>query len=333
MKDILDEIAELVTVGDVGVGLRMLLDVTKGLEAEIGSDDVRVVRVQMGEYNRLQRAHFGGELDTMEMERRLSSLSSRVLRLVDFLRPQLANRRLPQELKMAGPDRKVLPAEKGRAEALIGDYLQSIAWMEYGLRVAKAICKIQGPANTGSGFLISGNTLITNNHVLPDEGSAASAKAIFNFEEDLEGGTRKVAIYELDATTFATDARLDCTMIKVKEATVEPPVATWGQVDLRTDGSPLENEPVTIIQHPLGAPKKIGILGNMVVEVETPHFYYTTDTMRGSSGSPVLDTRWRAVGLHRAAGRWSRKDERYLNNQGVLMSEISQFDGFGRFLK
>jgi endonuclease G len=96
---------------------------------------------------------------------------------------------------------------------------------------------------------------------------------------------------------------------------------------------PRRNDPVTIIQHPLGAPKKIGILANLVVQVETPYLYYTTDTMRGSSGSPVLDTNWNVVALHRAAGKWSKSEERYLNNQGVLMSEITRIEAFGSLLR
>jgi endonuclease G len=104
-------------------------------------------------------------------------------------------------------------------------------------------------------------------------------------------------------------------------------------LSVRRDSALRISDPVTIIQHPLGAPKKIGILGNAVMQVEMPFVYYTTDTMRGSSGSPVLDTNWEVVALHRAAGKWSKEQGRYLNNQGVLFSEIARSQKFAKLFQ
>jgi endonuclease G len=174
---------------------------------------------------------------------------------------------------------------------------------------------------------------MTNHHVLPSQDAAADAKAIFNFEEDLAGGIRTTSTYEIDAASYVTSAALDCTIVQVKENANAPPLATWGALSARAPAPPRVHDPVTIIQHPLGAPKKIGILGNLVSQVEAPYIYYTTDTMRGSSGSPVLDTRWSLVALHRAAGKWSKEENRYLSNQGILISEIMTVAEFKPFLR
>jgi V8-like Glu-specific endopeptidase len=331
-SDIIREIKETITADDLGAGLRMLLNLVSGLEKELASQDIDVVRIQLGQFQRLQRDRSRGDVSSEELERRLAGLTGRILGHISFLEPRLKAARLPREIKAEAPKSAVVPAETGHLEELVGGYLMSLSWIEYGLQVAKAICKVQGPANVGTGFRIGRNTLVTNNHVLPTADIAGQAKAIFNFEEDLRGGTRETSTYELDGPTFVTNAQLDCTMVKVKQSASAPPLSQWGTLGVRADVTLRPNDPVTIIQHPLGAPKKIGILGNVVMQVEVPYVYYTTDTMRGSSGSPVLDTNWNVVALHRAAGKWSKEESRYLNNQGVLISEIAQIDGFKSFL-
>jgi endonuclease G len=329
-EDIIAEILGLITSDDLGAGLRLLLNLLSGLEQQLPAEDMDVVRVQLGQFNRLQRDHSRGDVSNDELERRRAALSGRVLSHIRFLKPRLDQIGLPREPK-AGAAKLFAGTpepDKGELEELVGGYLMSLSWMEYGLQLAKAICKVQGPFNVGTGFLIGGNILVTNNHVLPTVEVAQQAKAIFNFEEDVSGVIRATSAYDLDGPTYVTDSKLDCTMVKVKENSAQPPLSNWGMLSVRADSLPRSSDPVTIIQHPLGAPKKIGILGNLVMQVEAPYVYYTTDTMRGSSGSPVLDTQWNVVALHRAAGRWSKEQNRYLNNQGILISEIVKLEVF-----
>jgi endonuclease G len=329
-EDIIGEVSSHITEGEVGVGLRMLLDLLTGLEGRIPADEVAVVRVQLGQLSRLQRETSLGTLPPDELERRWAGLSSRALGHIAFLKPRLERIGLPREIK-AEPV-KAAPAtpqpDKAALEELVGGYLMSLSWMEQGLRFAKAICKVQGPANAGTGFVVGNSVLVTNNHVLPTVDAARRANAIFNFEEEVDGTIRATSSYQLDGDNYVTNSQLDCTMVKIKQDASQPPPSIWGALAVHADAALRQNDPVTIIQHPLGAPKKIGILGNLVMQVEAPYVYYTTDTMRGSSGSPVLDVRWNVVALHRAAGRWSKEQDRYLNNQGILISEIAKVDGF-----
>ena len=61
--------------------------------------------------------------------------------------------------------------------------------------------------------------------------------------------------------------------------------------------------PVNIIQHPNGNPKAIGVRNNLTSELNDHELRYFTDTMRGSSGSPVCNDRWQVIALHRAEYR------------------------------
>ncbi|MGH6710740.1 MAG: trypsin-like peptidase domain-containing protein [Bradyrhizobium sp.] len=331
-EDVIREIKQTITDDDLGAGLRMLLDLLRGLEKELQAQDIDVVRVQFGQFQRLLRDSSRGDVANDELERRRAGLTSRILGHISFLEPRLRQARLPSEIKAEPRKSQEVPPDRSDLQELVGGYLMSLSWIEHGLVIAKAICKVQGPTSVGTGFCIGPNTLVTNNHVLPTSDIARQAKVIFNFEEELGGGSRTTSSYELDAETFVTDVALDCTMIRIRENPGSPPLSNWGALNFQRDAKLRLNDPVTIIQHPLGAPKKIGILGNAVMQVEAPYVYYTTDTMRGSSGSPVLDTNWHVVALHRAAGKWSKELGRYLNNQGVLFSEISRLEKFAPFL-
>lgn len=321
--DLLDDIMRKISDGQLEAGLRQLADLMAGLRDDIAADDVAVVAIQRGQLKDIQRSAAAGSVSPEEKQRQLASLSARVLSHISGLEEAIRRAGMPKELKMDEP--AVAPPVE-IYEALVNDCLTDIAWLKKGLATAKAVCKVKLPGTAGTGFLIKGGYLVTNNHVLRDESAVREAVAIFNFEEDGPGNLRPTTTYRLLTDTFSTDPSLDCSMVKLDDSTSEIPLSHWGEIALAIGSAPVVADPVSIIQHPLGAPKRIGLLKSVVAKTAGHHLYYTTDTQKGSSGSPVLDIRWRAVALHHAAGETEKG--KTVNNKGILFSEIARHQNF-----
>jgi V8-like Glu-specific endopeptidase len=98
----------------------------------------------------------------------------------------------------------------------------------------------------------------------------------------------------------------------------------WGAVAV---GSALTQPErfVNIIQHPGGGPKQIALYHNVVVSANVDRVQYLTDTMPGSSGSPVFDSAWQLVAIHHAGG-WLKqpgsKEIRFCN-EGIAVKVLA----------
>jgi hypothetical protein len=198
--------------------------------------------------------------------------------------------------------------------------LLPISFLETGLRRSMAVARVITPDGMGTGFLItSDNLFITNNHVIADRASAASTKVQFNYQKNEKGANAKYAEFDTDPSVFHTSPKDDWTIIKIKG----DPVKKYGWLPL----APVEinkNEFVNIIQHPGGEHKQIGIYHNLVTFVDGRIIQYLTDTLPGSSGSPVLNTKWEVVGLHHSGG-WlpePGKGSPVLRNEGININLI-----------
>jgi hypothetical protein len=199
------------------------------------------------------------------------------------------------------PQWKGPPAAAG-LEKVMGDQptFLPISFLETGLLRAKSVARVEGPEGVGTGFLTRNNLLITNNHVLPTPADARAAKVWFNYQKTASGTDAPVAEFSLDPDeAFATspmDGGDDWTAVRVKgDATA------WGFLDL-ADAAVKVNDYVNIVQHPSGLPKQIALYHNVVAYADDARVQYLTDTMPGSSGSPVFDSAWRVVALHHSGG-------------------------------
>jgi V8-like Glu-specific endopeptidase len=95
----------------------------------------------------------------------------------------------------------------------------------------------------------------------------------------------------------------------------------WGSTRLCID--PIQSgSRVSIIQHPLGAPKQISVLASLVVSDVGSNLFYASTTMVGSSGSPVFDENWQVIALHCGEGCWDAERRWFINNRGVKVSSI-----------
>jgi V8-like Glu-specific endopeptidase len=149
----------------------------------------------------------------------------------------------------------------------------------------------------GTGFLIRRNLLLTNNHVLPSKEVAKDSQIDFDYQTRIDGSYSAHISCKLDQSTFHTNEQHDLSVVGV-------------QLNGHFERKPLElaDEParvhdrVAIIQHPEGGRKQVALHRNFVLSSNSEVLQYITDTLPGSSGSPVFDSRWRVVGVHRANG-------------------------------
>jgi hypothetical protein len=116
----------------------------------------------------------------------------------------------------------------------------------------------------------------------------------FNYELDAGGKLRDVDSYEGDPESIAGDAKHDWAIIKPKK----PFKASYPSLSLCPSKPLTRGDFVYILQHPGGGMKKIGLIHNQVVHVTPEVVHYLTDTLPGSSGSPVCNERWEVVALH-----------------------------------
>ncbi len=203
--------------------------------------------------------------------------------------------------------------------------LLGIAWLEVGLAKSGAVARVRAAGGIGTAFLVAPGVLLTNHHVAFDPDSAAAQEeqvvVWFNHQEPAPGAH---AIELLERTGIARPAEAnrehDWALIRLAQPVALPVIA------LRPPPRPLEvDDRVCIIQHPEGGPKKISVHKNRVCDVNAGAglVQYLTDTLGGSSGSPVFDARWDLVALHHAATSVRVDNDRLEHrNEGIAVEAV-----------
>lgn len=73
------------------------------------------------------------------------------------------------------------------------------------------------PVAIGSGFLVGGTHLLTNDHVIPDEKTAKQCVAQFNYAEDIQAHIQEPIEYEFaPELLFISEENLDYTLVQLK---------------------------------------------------------------------------------------------------------------------
>ena len=208
-------------------------------------------------------------------------------------------------------------------ERIIGKQstLLPIGFLELGLQRARSVARIvTASGESGTGFLVAGNLIVTNNHVLRDEAVAATATAQFNFEQSIGGLDKPVESVKCRPDLgFLTSKEHDWTIVRL-EGDVN---AKWGTIPL-APATIAKEDRVIIIQHPGGGQKQIALAHNMVTYVNDQIAQYLTDTMPGSSGSPVFNEAWQVIALHHSGG-WFREPggkEQLFRNEGIAIGQL-----------
>lgn len=211
---------------------------------------------------------------------------------------------------------------------IAGNDLTGINYLAIGLRASRSVCRIclRDSAGRltgyGTGFLVAPGVLMTNNHVLDADTTASTATAEFNYEFDVDGHDRPVIRFALDATSFFTDKKLDFSLVGVAPRAEDGTAITeFGFLPLRPrPGKSFEGEYLTIVQHPGGERKQICVRENKLIKYLEDTVWYETDTVAGSSGSPVFNGFWEVVALHHS-GVPQKKNGRIMAADGKPWDE------------
>lgn len=232
-----------------------------------------------------------------------------------------------------------------------GNELQDANYLPRGTLVARAVVRViikneRGQRlGYGSGFFVGDGVMMTNNHVLKSEDLARASEIEMFYERNLLGEDRTPFRFRLDPDRlFYTSEPLDFTIVAVEEEAIGgqftheeigwlPLIAELGKV--------MEGEWLTIIQHPNGEHKQVCARDNQFLARNNDVLWYSTDTLGGSSGSPVFTNDWLVVALHHSGvprivdGKWktvsgedydrnihSDSDIDWIANEGMRISKI-----------
>lgn len=230
--------------------------------------------------------------------------------------------------------------ERRGQEALQGptNDLQPIGFLTEGAVLRRAVGKVivdtDRSHEEGSGFLISPELFITNQHVIRDAQIARIATVEFDYELDYDQRQAEVSVFRLDPDKIA--------IFSSEIGGLDYAVVALGE---RVEGSarvaelgccPLSNVPnrhivgmsVNIIQHPGGQHKKLSVRNNLLTHRTETTLLYETDTMQGSSGAPVFNDDWDVVALHHYGEPFTEKLDPDGNpfprqvNEGIRISAI-----------
>ncbi len=209
-----------------------------------------------------------------------------------------------------------------------------ISYLQMGTNSGNSICRIQirndkgSFIGSGTGFLVSENVLMTNNHVIDSMGTALNSIAEFNYQDDVNFMPCPTCSFRLKPEQFfVTDEELDFTLVALKDnPSSEKRPKDFGHLHLISEeGKILEGEYVSIIQHPNGGPKAVTIRENKVSCIFDDFIHYLTDTEPGSSGSPVFNDQWIVVALHHSGVPNPNKKNAWIANEGIRISSISNY--------
>ncbi|WP_209008984.1 trypsin-like serine peptidase [Pseudovibrio japonicus] len=210
-----------------------------------------------------------------------------------------------------------------------------INYLSRGATAARSICKVQVyreghiPSGAGSGFLVAPNLLLTNNHVIRSRKSAARSSAIFRYEMNEEFKLDRGIAFSLTDEIFFTSPsnELDFSFVSVEEDTKEQvALSDFGFLKLLPQsGKAVNGEPVSVIHHPNGGLKSLSLRNSKIMSVKDHFITYSSDTLPGSSGAPVLNDQWLPVALHHRSVAHPSQRNRWIANRGIRISAILDY--------
>lgn len=194
--------------------------------------------------------------------------------------------------------------------------------------------RAEGKGAVATGFLITGDLIMTNHHVFPAKDAAEfkqlfqNATIDFNHEYDPDGRHPELVVFDLDPDRFFHAYEdLDVAIVAVtpRDQTGKCQLAKQGFLVLnRNLGKAGLGDFATIIQHPQGAEKQIAIRKNEIVNTALPDaIVYASDTAQGSSGAPVFNDQWQVIALHSAGVAKKNANGDYVDSSGNVIEKVN----------
>jgi len=168
-----------------------------------------------------------------------------------------------------------------------------------------------GASCTGS--LLVDNYVLTNHHCLPAAGDLQPVKASILLDYlTVDGKAAKRYAIALKPTEW--NATLDYALAKAEGE----PNAAYGALKLQFAAG-LPGQSLMVIHHPLGRPKMMSRFRCLALreQPEAAELRHRCDTLGGSSGSLIFNTRSEIVALHRQGGL-DPKDQSSFNTATLL---------------
>jgi endonuclease G len=233
------------------------------------------------------------------------------LRTDDVPRQASPKQVLRRQLALATVSEDTDAADRRVERILAGNDLTDIGYLALGLQRAKSVGRIvirvdERTIGYGSGFLVAAGILLTNWHVLKSESLVRGSAVQFRYERDHLGRELQYSEFRLRLDPPPIIHReLDIALVAVEpESIAGESLDLFGWLPLDPNpGKAFVGEYLTIIQHPGGERKQLCVRENKLLKMNanSPFLWYQTDTVGGSSGSPVFNDSWEVVALHHSS--------------------------------
>jgi V8-like Glu-specific endopeptidase len=218
--------------------------------------------------------------------------------------------------------------------------LLPVSFLDLGVVRSKAVAKVEIKISThgynvGTGFLCKIENFedlffLTNYHVINDKKWISNTRIIFNYEMDINGDSKASKSFKIDGMgPWYTSPVAENDVCIFKLDATEEDLKDYRHLLLKKI-EVSKNDFVNIIQHPGGEMKQISIYHNIITSTNENRVQYLTDTLKGSSGSPVFNSNWEVVALHHSGGLKQQNEPELppgikSRNEGIHINKIIAF--------
>jgi hypothetical protein len=265
-----------------------------------------------------------------------------------FAKPQIVAYRTAVELAIQDPSalEKIVRAANS--------FLPMHIWLARATDLQNRVCRIAIDNDgsliaRGSGFLVAADVVLTNHHViapvLAGDWEPKQLRAQFDHWELTDGRVDAGTIVKLakewliasephdpidttvhDLAADPAPANLDFALLRLARKIGSEKKRGWIDLGI-TAPDAAANAPVFIVQHAAGKPMELALDTNGIIgySPKQRRVRYRTNTLAGSSGSPVFTQDWELLALHHAGDPQYPKLDTGNYNEGIPIRTLVKY--------